>query len=109
MFIWFGTQQLLHPTDWIIYLPEWIGYLPIPPEMLIRLNGWTELVLASALIIGCYTRFVAAMLSIHLAGIAVSVGGATGIRDYALAAAGFALALDKPDAWTLDIYFAKKH
>ncbi len=102
LFIWFGAQQLLHPGDWVGLLPEWTGYLPIPGEMFIQLNGWFEVCFAMALVIGCYTRFAAALLSFHLLGIAISVGSATGVRDAALSMAGFSLALGTPDDWTLD-------
>ena len=102
LFVWFGTQQLMHPAQWTAFLPLWTGYFPIPGEMLIQLNGWMEIVLAGCLLAGFYTRFASGILAIHLAGIAISVGGATGVRDLALAAAGVAIALDTPDAWTLD-------
>ncbi len=102
LFVWFGSQQLLHPAQWTAFLPMWTGYFPIPAEMLIQLNGWMELCFAVLLVLGCFTRFSAAILAAHLAGIAVSVGGAVGVRDAALAAAGLSLVLGKPDAWTLD-------
>lgn len=85
-----------------MFLPLWTGYFPIPGEMLIQLNGWMELVLAGTLLLGFYTRFSATILALHLAGIAVSIGGAIGVRDLALATACASLALDVPDAWTLD-------
>ena len=103
LFVWFGTQQLLHPSQWVTFLPMWTGYFPIPAEMLIQLNGWMELCLAALLLLGCFTRLSALLLAAHLAGIAVSVGGAIGVRDAALAMAGISLALGEPDAWTLDM------
>jgi uncharacterized membrane protein YphA (DoxX/SURF4 family) len=70
--------------------------------MLIQLNGWMEVCLAVLLFTGYFTRLCALVLAAHLAGIAVSVGGATGIRDIVLAAAGTSLALGEADEWTLD-------
>jgi len=102
LFLWFGTQQLIHPAAWTAFLPSIVGYLPIPAEMIIQLNGWSEVCLAILLLIGCYTRVVAAVLAAHLAGIAVTVGGAIGVRDGVLAMVGVSFALDAPDAWTLD-------
>ncbi len=102
LFVWFGVEQLVHPAQWTSFLPVWTGYFPIPGEMLIQLNGWLELVLAVCLFAGFSTRLVSGVLAVHLAGIAISVGGAIGVRDLALAAAGAAIALDAPDAWTLD-------
>lgn len=108
LFAWFGLQQVLHPADWIGFLPEWTGYMPIPGEMLVRLNGWVEFVCCIALFVGCYTRLVAAFLAVHLIGIAITAGGAIGVRDAVLAAMGIALALSQPDEWTLDTKSIKK-
>ena len=102
LFVWFGTQQLMHPDAWVTFLPTWTGYLPVPAEMLIQLNGWMEVCLAALLFAGYFTRLCALVLAAHLAGIAASVGGATGVRDIALAAAGTSLALGEADEWTLD-------
>lgn len=102
LFLWFGSQQLLHVVNWIAYLPEWTGYFPIPAEMLIKWNGWFEIIFALCLIAGFYTRLVAALLGIHLMGIALSVGGPTGVRDAILAATTIAIALTPADPYTLD-------
>lgn len=102
LFFWFGSQQLINPSDWVGFLPEFTGYLPIPGEMLVQLNGLFEIVLAIALLLGVYTRVSATLLALHLLGIAVVAGGAIGVRDAALAMVGFAIALDTPDAWTMD-------
>lgn len=85
----------------------WTGYFPIPAEVLIQINGWSELCLAALLLLGCFTRIVAAILAVHLAGIAATVGGAIGVRDAALAAVGASLALGEPDEWTLDKKFKR--
>ncbi len=102
LFFWFGSRQLINSSDWVGFLPEFTGYLPIPGEMLVQLNGLFEIVLAVALLFGVYTRVSAALLAVHLMGIAVVAGGAIGVRDAALAMVGFAIALDTPDAWTMD-------
>ncbi len=102
LFLWFGIQQLVEPSAWLSFLPVWTGYLPIPGEMLIRLNGWLEVCLAIAMLLGVYTRFVSAVLGLHLLGIAVSAGGAIGMRDGVLALGTISVALNEPDAWTLD-------
>lgn len=107
LFMWFGIQQLMNPADWVGLLPEWTGYMPIPGELLIQLNGWLEVCLAIALFLGCYTRCASAVLALHLFGIAGSVGGATGVRDATLGTVGAALALSEPDPWTLDHHFHK--
>jgi uncharacterized membrane protein YphA (DoxX/SURF4 family) len=108
LFAWFGLQQLFHPGQWTAFLPSFTGYFPMPGEMLVQLNGWLEICLATLLFVGYYTRAAALILAIHLAGIAITAGGAIGIRDFALAAAGFSLALGGADAWTLDAAWKEK-
>ena len=102
MFLWFGLNQLLNPAAWVIFLPTWTGYFPIPGEMLVQLNGWLEIVSAVALIIGVWIKPIAIFLGLHLMGIAISVGGATGVRDAVLAMMGFSLASAEIDNWSLE-------
>lgn len=106
LYLWFGTQQLLHPSQWTDLLPVWTGYLPVPGEMFISLNGWMEVVLGGALFLGLYARIAALILGAHLVVIALSVGGSIGVRDFVLALTTLALALSAPDAWTLDTKIA---
>lgn len=102
LFMWFGIAQLTDAATWVGFLPEWTGYFPIPGEMLVQLNGLGEVVLALALGVGVYTRVVAALLGVHLLGIALTAGGAIGVRDAALALMTGALAFAPPDSWTLE-------
>ena len=102
LFFWFGFSQLSDAATWVIYLPQWTGYFPIPGEMLVQLNGLFEVCCAILLTLGLHTRIISGFLALHLFGIAVSVGGATGVRDAALAAAGVAIALQGPDALALE-------
>ncbi len=104
---WFGVMQLQDPSVWVGFLPEATGYLPIPGEMLVRLNGWFEVVAAATLLLGVYTRAVAFVLGAHLAGIAITAGGAIGVRDATLAIATFILTLNAPDSWTVDARSAR--
>ena len=102
LFFWFGFQQLLDPSPWVGFLPEWIGYFPIPAEVVVKMNGWFEVVFAALLVLGFGTRFVALLLGLHLLGIAWTTGGAIAVRDLALAGACFSLGFAVPDRWTLD-------
>lgn len=102
LFLWFGIAQIYSPTIWVGFLPEWTGYFPIPGEMLVQLNGLLETVLALALFIGILTRAASILLGLHLFGIALTAGGAIGVRDAVLAAMTFSLAFSKPDQFTLD-------
>lgn len=102
LFLWFGVQQLIDAPTWVGFLPEWTGYIPVPGELFVQLNGWMEVVFAVLLMLGVFTRVVAAVLGVHLLFIAVSVGGAIGVRDAVLGLVTIALALSPVDGWTLD-------
>lgn len=108
LFLWFGTQQLLDAGAWVGFLPEFSGYLPIPGEMLVQLNGLFEVVAGLMLFAGVYTRVVAFLLGAHLAAISLTVGGAIGVRDATLAAVTLALAWSAPDEYTYDQKQAKR-
>jgi uncharacterized membrane protein YphA (DoxX/SURF4 family) len=102
LFLWFGLQQITDPGTWISFLPNWTGYLPIPANMLIQINGWFEVVASVFLLTGVFTKFITAILSLHLLAIATEAGGAIGMRDLILAMMGLALTVSQPDPWTLD-------
>lgn len=104
LFFWFGIQQLTDASTWVVYLPEWTGYFPIPGEMLIQINGLLEICCATLLALGIHTRIIAGFLGLHLLGIATTMGGATGVRDAVLGMIGISLALQPPDAYTLDTH-----
>jgi len=102
LFLWFGYQQIVDPTTWVGFLPQWLGYIPIPGAMIVQLNGWVEIVGAVFLLLGVWTRLVALLLSLHLLAIAWAAGGAIGIRDFILAFMGIAIGCSAPDNWTID-------
>lgn len=108
LFFWFGLQQLLDAGDWVAFLPEFTGYLPIPGDTLVQLNGWVELCFATALLFGYRVRIISALLAVHLFGIALTVDGATGVRDAVLGSIGVVLALSSADEWTIDAYFKRR-
>jgi uncharacterized membrane protein YphA (DoxX/SURF4 family) len=93
VFLYFSLSQLIAPADWVGLLPSWTGYLPIPGEMLIRLNGWFEFMACAALLLGVFPRLMAWLLGLHLFGIALSLSGPTRVRDLGLALAMISLAM----------------
>lgn len=108
LFLWFGYQQIANPEMWTTYLPEWTGYFPMPSNMIVQLNGFFEIIFALLLLAGIFTRVAAGLLGLHLLGIAFTVGGAIGVRDFALAMTSIALAFSKPDEWTVDVKYLRK-
>ena len=96
IFLWFGIQQLTDPSSWVFFLPEWMGYIPVPGAMIVQINGLFEIVSAALLVMGVFVRPLAVILGVHLLGIAITTMGAIGVRDAGLAAAMFALAASAP-------------
>ena len=107
--LWFGVQQLLNPALWTGYLPAWTGSLPLSAITFVLLNGWLECTLGLLLIAGFYTRAAAFILSLHLYGIALTLGyGAIGVRDFGLATALLSVFFYGKDAWSLDTFFSNE-
>lgn len=107
LFLWFAVQQLMDPSSWVGFLPEWLGYIPASGETFVRLNGWFELVLGVCLLFGIWVRPVALLLGGHLLGIAAIAGGAIGVRDATLAMVTLTLVLSPTDVWSIDRRFLK--
>ena len=108
VFLWFGTQQLVSPGEWVGLLPYWAPVsLFDDAETLIMLNGWLEIVLGTMLLVGFATRFAAIILGVHLFCIAIAMGGATGVRDLGLALATLSIVLAGPDRLSLDTKMQK--
>lgn len=104
VFIWFGTQQLLYSDAWTIFLPDWlVSMSPIAPTTILKINGVMEIILGSALLLGICTRVSALLLTLHMAGITLTVGyDAIGVRDFGLTIATLSIFLNGADAMTVD-------
>jgi uncharacterized membrane protein YphA (DoxX/SURF4 family) len=82
--IWFGFQELEHPG-------AWTGYVPVISEtssfavVLVLIHGWVLFVLGFALVAGIETRLAAAVTSVLLLEIVISLVvtglSATALRD----------------------------
>ena len=94
VFLWFGFSQLLDGINWVGWVPEWaVSFLHLPPAMIVLGNGLFEVVLGTLLALGLWTRFVALLLTLHLALITFDIGlTAIGVRDFGLTLATAALA-----------------
>ena len=95
VFLWFGFSQLFNSLNWVAIVPEWaVNLLHLPPALIVLGNGLFEVILGSLLAMGIFVRVVAFVLALHLIPIAIDFGFvATGIRDFGLIVASFALAL----------------
>ncbi|MFA5999793.1 MAG: DoxX family membrane protein [Candidatus Paceibacterota bacterium] len=95
VFLWFGFSQLFDSLSWVGLVPVWaIELSHLPPAMIVMGNGIFEVVFAGLLAMGFFVRFTSYILGLHLLVIALDFGlVATGIRDFGLVIASFALSL----------------
>ena len=110
VFLYFGFQQVLSPDDWAGFVPKYALVFNLTANNLVMLNAVMELTLVLFLIIGLYTRFSSIVLSLHLLGVAFSVGfNPIGIRDFGLAIATFVIFLNGLDNYCYDHLYNKGH
>ena len=108
LFLWFGLSQLMNAGMWVAWLPSWVDSLPVEPLTFIYMNGVLETVFGAFLALGLFTRLSALLLSLHLFGIAFSLGyNDIAVRDFCLALATMAVAFHGSDMWGYDNKFRK--
>ncbi|MEK6927400.1 MAG: DoxX family protein [Nanoarchaeota archaeon] len=109
VFLWFGITQVISPTNWTSFLPNFILNFGWNPEIFIYLNAALEIILGIFLLIGLFVRFSAFILAIHLLFISFSLGyNAVAIRDLGLTLATLSIFLTGPDEYCLDKIKNKK-
>lgn len=109
VFLYFGFSQLRDPVSFVGWLPAEASLIPVPAPLLIILNGAFEVLFGTLLLLGIYTRLSAALLGLHLLGIALSMGFTqTAVRDYGLALATIAIALAGPDRYCVDERYTRR-
>ncbi len=94
VYLWFGFAQIFDGASWVYLVPDWaVSLLHIPPAMIVLGNGIFEIVFGGLLALNIQTRISALLLALHLVPIASQLGlTETGIRDFGLIMATFALA-----------------
>ncbi len=110
VFLYFGIMQISNPDEWASFVPESLTKIPnLTANNLVMFNAIMELTLGLFLIIGLYTKFSSIILSLHLFGIAASIGfNPVGIRDFGLAIATLVIFLNGADNYSLDYLYKKK-
>ncbi|MEK6909370.1 MAG: DoxX family protein [Nanoarchaeota archaeon] len=109
VFLYFGIQQTLDPGTWSGFVPEFLQLSIVSANNIVILNGLIEIILGTFLIVGLYVRFASMVMSLHLFGIAFSIGlSPLGVRDFGLAFATLALFFFGADRYTVDYRFGKK-
>ena len=112
VFLWFGVAQLRDPDFGAAYLPQIvytvgdsIGVVDFD-RLFTVIHGAIEVALASALIVGLFTRAVALLLAAQLAVIVVTVytlaGPAIAVRDFGVLIATLVVAVNGPDRVAAD-------
>jgi len=97
VFFWFAISQLTNPAGWIGYLPPFLAGMP-NAAMFIYANAVFEIIFASLLALGIFTRIASLLLALHMIGIVVSLGyNAVAVRDFGLMIATFTVFLNGPD------------
>lgn len=100
--MWFGVSQLTNPTMWLGVVPAWATGLGPSANTIIFLNGIFEVIASILLAVGLFVRPVALLLGLHLLVITHHFGPtATGVRDFGLSFAAFAIALAGEDRWSV--------
>ncbi len=108
VFLWFGFSQLINPSGWTRMIPSYASWVPLSTINLIYLHGIFEILLATLLLLGLYTRTAALLLTLNILHITWIVGyGPTGARDLAISLATLSIFLHGKDEYCLDNYINK--
>jgi len=84
VFFWFGYHELVQPGGWTQYVPV-VSESSSPAIILVLAHGWVLFVVASALVFGVAPRVAAAVASVLMLEIVISLAvtgvDATAVRD----------------------------
>jgi uncharacterized membrane protein YphA (DoxX/SURF4 family) len=106
VFLYFGVSQAITPDSWVSFVPDFVVPSFMTANNLVIANAVFEITLGLFMILGIYTRFSSLFLSLHLFGIAFSIGfNPLGIRDFGLAFATLTVYLNEPDKYCLENKF----
>ena len=104
---WFSINQFINPEGWTRLVPAYLNF--ITPLSFIYINATFEIILATLLLIGLFTRIVALLFTIHLIPIIVALGyGPSAVRDLGLLFASLSLAISGSDCLSLDLLIKEK-
>ncbi|MES2059605.1 MAG: hypothetical protein V4438_01085 [Patescibacteria group bacterium] len=95
VFLWFASEQILHPEMWVRLIPAWtVSLSGLSASTVLILNALFEIAGALLLATNLFVPIAAVLLSLHLFGIAIDLGwGAIAVRDIGLAVSLLALAV----------------
>lgn len=104
VFLWFGFTQLFDQSAWVSLIPKSIlSITGMSAELFVIINAVFEICMAGLLVFGIKTRFVAALLALHMLAIVGDLGlSAIAIRDIGIVFALITIVLHGTDAYSLE-------
>lgn len=93
VFLYFGINQLLNPSEWIIFLPDFLSNFKFATYF-IYLNGVFDILLGLFFLFGFLLKIVSVLAFFHLLGIiffSLGINSSIGIRDLGLAFSALSL------------------
>lgn len=64
--IYAGIDSLLHPLDWIGFVPTWVNSLGVTRELALSGHSFIEIILAVLLLVGWKKRIVASLIALDI-------------------------------------------
>lgn len=85
-FIYSGSDLILHPTAWAVYLPLWFKeLLPIAPTLYLQIQGTAELLFALSFLTGFLIPWASLLAAFEMALILIFYGiDGVSFRDFAI-------------------------
>ncbi len=89
--LWAGVRQIMNPTDWIGFVPSWIGSI-INPDLFLIAHAFTNLIVGLGLLLGFWRILFSAAATAMFVSILIFYGiDDVTFRDVGLAIAAFIL------------------
>lgn len=93
VFLYFGFNQLINPSNWTIFLPNFISSSNLA-ILIIYLNSLFDIFIGISFLFGFLIKLTSILAFLHLLAItffALGINSASGIRDLGLAFAALSL------------------
>ena len=105
---WFAFAQFKNPSSWANLVPAYATTVTSAMNI-VYMNASLEVVMASLILIGLYTRVVATVFTIHIIPIILALGlsSPSGIRDVGIFFATLSLAISGSDYLSMDSFMKK--
>ncbi len=71
--LWAGVRQMMNPSDWIGFVPPWLGSF-IAPEVFLTIHSAFNIVVGIGLLIGFWRVLFSAAAAVSLASIVIFYG-----------------------------------